>query len=114
MERCVCRDAGRVGLKRGTIRATVLIETVLAAFEMDAILFELREHCSGTQLRALGLHIQLHQEIPEPAGFPVARPGVHDHGPALPEILCRPPHTDLPPPRRSRYGRHGSADSHPP
>jgi malate synthase len=36
-----------LGMKRGTIRATVLIETVLAAFEMDAILFELREHCSG-------------------------------------------------------------------
>jgi len=36
-----------LGLKRGTVRATVLIETVLAAFEMDAILFELREHCAG-------------------------------------------------------------------
>ncbi len=36
-----------LGLKRGTIKATVLIETVLAAFEMDAILFELREHCAG-------------------------------------------------------------------
>ena len=36
-----------LGMKRGTIKATVLIETVLAAFEMDAILFELREHCAG-------------------------------------------------------------------
>jgi malate synthase len=36
-----------LGLKRGTIKATVLIETILAAFEMDAILFELREHCVG-------------------------------------------------------------------
>ncbi len=31
----------------GTIRATVLIETILAAFEMDEILYELREHSSG-------------------------------------------------------------------
>lgn len=31
----------------GTIRATVLIETILAAFEMEEILFELREHCAG-------------------------------------------------------------------
>ena len=31
----------------GTIRATVLIETILAAFEMDEILFELREHAAG-------------------------------------------------------------------
>lgn len=32
---------------RGTIRATVLIETILAAFEMEEILFELREHAAG-------------------------------------------------------------------
>jgi malate synthase len=36
-----------LGLPRGTIRATVLIETILAAFEMDEILFELREHSTG-------------------------------------------------------------------
>ena len=34
-------------IPRGTIRATVLIETVLAAFEMDEILFELKEHSAG-------------------------------------------------------------------
>ena len=36
-----------LGLPRGTIRATVLIETILAAFEMDEILYELREHAAG-------------------------------------------------------------------
>ena len=36
-----------LGLDRGTIKATVLIETVPAAFEMDAILYELRDHSSG-------------------------------------------------------------------
>ncbi len=36
-----------LGLPRGTIKATVLIETVLAAFEMDEILYELREHIVG-------------------------------------------------------------------
>ena len=36
-----------VGVPRGSIRATVLIETILAAFEMDEILYELREHSSG-------------------------------------------------------------------
>jgi malate synthase len=35
------------GLPRGTIRATVLIETICAAFEMDEILYELREHSAG-------------------------------------------------------------------
>ncbi|WP_118179155.1 malate synthase A [Paraburkholderia phosphatilytica] len=36
-----------VGIPRGTIRATVLVETILATFEMDEILYELREHSSG-------------------------------------------------------------------
>jgi malate synthase len=39
-----------IGLPQGTIRATVLIETVLAAFEMDEILYELREHCVGLNI----------------------------------------------------------------
>jgi malate synthase len=37
----------RLGVPYGTIRATVLIETVPAAFEMDEILYELRDHASG-------------------------------------------------------------------
>src|SRR6478735_10383202 len=36
-----------LGIPRGTIRATVLIETILGAFEMEEILYELREHSSG-------------------------------------------------------------------
>jgi malate synthase len=36
-----------LGIARGTIKATVLIETILAAFEMDEILHELREHSAG-------------------------------------------------------------------
>src|SRR5579884_1484240 len=36
-----------LGIPRGSIRATVLIETILAAFEMDEILYELRDHSSG-------------------------------------------------------------------
>src|SRR6058998_2413362 len=36
-----------LGIPRGTIRATVLIETILAAFEMEEILYELREHSAG-------------------------------------------------------------------
>jgi malate synthase len=40
-----CEDM--LGLPRGTVRATVLIETILAAFEMDEILFSLGEHATG-------------------------------------------------------------------
>jgi malate synthase len=36
-----------LGIPRGTIRATVLIETILAAFEMDEILYELRDHAAA-------------------------------------------------------------------
>jgi len=36
-----------LGIPQGTIKATVLIETILAAFEMDEILYELREHSAG-------------------------------------------------------------------
>jgi malate synthase len=38
---------GRLGLERGTVRATVLIETITAAFEMEEILYELHEHAAG-------------------------------------------------------------------
>ncbi len=38
---------GALGLKAGTIKATVLIETLPAAFEMDEIIYELREHMAG-------------------------------------------------------------------
>ncbi|MFE1396811.1 malate synthase A [Nocardiopsis dassonvillei] len=37
----------RLGIPRGTIRATCLIETIPAAFEMEEILYELREHSAG-------------------------------------------------------------------
>ena len=36
-----------LGVPQGTIKATVLIETILATFEMDEILYELREHSAG-------------------------------------------------------------------
>lgn len=36
-----------LGIAQGTIKGTVLIETILAAYEMDEILYELREHSSG-------------------------------------------------------------------
>jgi malate synthase len=42
-----CMAEERLGLTRGSIKATVLIETITAAFEMDEILYELREHAAG-------------------------------------------------------------------
>ena len=42
-----CLSQDELGIPRGTIRATVLIETILAVFEMDEILYELRQHSAG-------------------------------------------------------------------
>ena len=41
------RSQELLGIPNGTIRATVLIETILAAFEMDEIIYELRDHIAG-------------------------------------------------------------------
>jgi len=42
---CMAQD--HIGMARGTIKATVLVETILATFEMEEILYELREHSAG-------------------------------------------------------------------
>jgi malate synthase len=42
-----CFSQDQLGIPRGSIRATILIETILAAFEMDEILYELRDHSAG-------------------------------------------------------------------
>lgn len=42
---CVAQDF--IGMPRGTIRATVLIETLPAAFQMEEIIYQIREHSSG-------------------------------------------------------------------
>lgn len=42
-----CFSQSYIGMSHGTIRGTVLIETLPAAFHMEEILFELRQHSSG-------------------------------------------------------------------
>jgi malate synthase len=42
-----CLATSKLGLPQGTIRATVLIETLPAAFQMEEILYELKEHSAG-------------------------------------------------------------------
>src|SRR3546814_19301656 len=36
-----------IGMSQGTIKATVLVETILATFEMEEVLYELRNHSAG-------------------------------------------------------------------
>lgn len=42
-----CAATSKLGVPQGTIRATVLIETLPAAFQMEEILYELKEHSAG-------------------------------------------------------------------
>jgi malate synthase len=42
---CMAQD--HIGIPRGTVKATVLVETILATFELEEILYELREHSAG-------------------------------------------------------------------
>ena len=63
VERRRLLGAERAGF-RMAIGATVLIETIAAAFEMDEILYELREHSAGLNARRWDYIFSLHQEVP--------------------------------------------------
>ena len=55
----------RLGVPRGSIRATVLIETITAAFEMDEILYELREHAAGLNAGRWDYLFSVDQAVPQ-------------------------------------------------
>ena len=99
-----------LGLDRGTIKVTVLIETLPAVFEMNEILYELRERSRRAERRPLGLHLQRDQALPHPAGLRPARPRRGDDDRPVHARLHRAAGQDLPRPRRPRDGRHGRAD----
>jgi malate synthase len=91
----------KLGVPKGTIKATVLVETILAAFEMDEILYELREHSAGLNC---GRWDYIFSFIKKFARDPAA---------VMPDrasVLFAAGDQDLPPARRARDGRHGGAD----
>ncbi len=59
-----------LGIPRGTIRATVLIETIGAAFEMDEILWELREHAAGLNAGRWDYIFSIIRKLPSRAVLP--------------------------------------------
>jgi malate synthase len=59
-----------IGVPRGSVRATVLIETILAAFEMDEILFELREHSAGLNAGRWDYIFSLIKKLPDATVLP--------------------------------------------
>jgi malate synthase len=56
-------------LPRGTVRATVLIETITAAFEMDEILWELRDHAAGLNAGRWDYIFSILRELPAATGL---------------------------------------------
>jgi malate synthase len=65
-----------LGIAAGTIRATVLIETILAAFEMDEILYELRDHAAGLNCGRWDYIFSLIKKLGKHAGFTLSDRGL--------------------------------------
>ena len=112
LERRLRAGPGRAGLPRGTVRATVLIETILAAFEMDEILYELRDHSAGLNCGRWDYIFTCIKKfrsrpdfcLPDRARVTMTTP--------FHEELRATADQDLPSARRPCHGGHGGADSH--
>ena len=102
-----------LGIPRGTIRATVLIETITAAFEMDEILWELRDHAAGLNAGRWDYIFSIIRMLPAAAGVLPDRFQVTMDVPfmrAYTDLLVHTCHT----PRRPRHRRHGGLHPQPP
>ncbi len=89
---------------------TVLIETLLAAFEMDEILYELREHSAGLNCGRWDYIFSCIKKLRNNHRFLPRRPRARHDDDALHEELCAVAGQDLPPPQHPRDGRDGGAD----
>ena len=105
--RVFCRAQDELGIARGTVRATVLIETILAAFEMDEILYELGEHATGLNAGRWDYLFSVIKKLGHRPEFVL--PDRNAVGMGVPfmrayaELLV----THVPPPRRARDRRDG-------
>ena len=103
-----------LGIPRGTIRATVLIETILAAFEMDEILNELREHAAGLNAGRWDYLFSCIKKFRGPSAQVLPGSGPADDDPAVHAGLHEPARRDVPSPRGARDRRHGGVHPEPP
>ena len=104
----IAEDA--LGLDRGTIKATVLIETVPAAFEMDAILYELRDHAAGLNAGRWDYIFSVIKRFRSRPGLRAAQPLRRDDDRAVHARVLGAARQDLPRARRARHGRHVGGD----
>ena len=94
-------------MPRGTIKATVLIETILAAFEMDEILYELREHSAGLNAGRWDYIFSVIKKLGHRPEFVLPDRGDVTMAVPFMRVVLRAARADVPPPRRLRDGRHG-------
>ena len=104
-----------LGLPRGTIRATVLIETIPAAFEMEEILYELREHSAGLNAGRWDYLFSIIKKF-RTRGREFVLPERNAVTMTAPDDAClhRAAGQDLPRPGRARDGRDGGVHPQPP
>ena len=104
-----------LGIPHGTIRATVLIETITAAFEMDEILYELRDHASGLNAGRWDYLFSIVKNFRDGgAAVRPAGPQRGDDDRALHARVHRTAGAHLPQARRARDRRHGRLHPLPP
>ena len=103
-----------LGIPRGSIRATVLIETILAAFEMDEILYELREHAAGLNAGRWDYLFSVIKKLPRRPGAASCRTAAQlTMTVPFMRAYTRAARRDLPPARRARDRRDGGVHPEP-
>ena len=95
------------GVPQGTIRATVLIETILAAFEMDEILYELRPHAAGLNAGRWDYIFSVIKKFGRRPEFVLPDRAQVTMGVPVHAGLRRAAGAHLPPPGRARHRRDG-------
>ena len=102
-----------LGLPRGTIKVTVLIETILAAFEMEEILYELRDHIAGLNAGRWDYMFSIIKKFRNQPGLRLPRSRAGDDDVAVHARLHRTAGEDLSSTRRTRHRRHGGLHPQP-
>ena len=104
-----------LGVPHGSMRATVLIETITAAFEMDEILYELRDHAAGLNAGRWDYLFSIIKNFRDagPAFTLPDRNAVTMAAPMM-KAYSRPAGPHLPPSRRVRDRRDGGLHPEPP
>ena len=102
-----CHAQHELGLPQGSVRATVLIETITAAFEMEEILWELRDHASGLNAGRWDYLFSIIKNFRDADGLHAPRPQRDHHARADDAGVRRPAGADLPQAGGLRDGRDG-------